>query len=292
MTATPPFPELLALIDSRSAALRDAVAAAPDLVATVPGCPEWTLRDLVTHTGKVQRFWAAAVTAADDSGPPTAEQLGDREPPSMSPGGDDPAGAGPTGGDGPSRAGLAGGAAAGATRGGHERHDVLLDWFAASTESLLTALRAAGPDTPCWAWWESSVAPLTAGTVARHQVQEAAVHAYDAQETIGSPEPIPAAAAVDGVSEFLTVCLGSRTPWPHRPARVAFQAIEGPSWTLDLSPSGATVGPAASGDPVTRLQGRASDLVLALYRRIPLADVRVDGDREVAGQLREWCRID
>ncbi len=251
MTATPPFPELLALVEGRSAALREAVGASTDPAAPVPGCPGWTLPDLVVHLGQVQRFWASAVTAADDTGPPTAEQIGDRTP-----------------------------------RG------ELLDWSAESTTLLVTALRAAGPEAPCWAWWGAGVAPLTAGAVARHQVQEAAVHAYDAQEAIGKPEQIPAAAAVDGVEEFLSVCLGALGPWPHRPARVSFQALEGPSWLVDLSPSGARPSPAAGGEPVTSVQGRASDLVLALYRRIPLADIRVTGDQEVADQLRDWSRID
>ncbi|MFC4064357.1 maleylpyruvate isomerase family mycothiol-dependent enzyme [Actinoplanes subglobosus] len=249
MTSTPPFPELLALIEGRSAAFREAVAAAPDLSVTVPGCPDWSLTDLVAHLGAVHRFWAAAVAAGDDSGPPSADQLGDREP-----------------------------------------HGDLLEWSATSTALLLAALRDAGPDAPCWAWWGASDAPLTSSAVARHQVQEAAVHAFDAQESIGKAEPLPAAVAVDGVSEFLQVGLGSLGAWPHRPARVGFQAIEGPSWTLDLSPSGAKADPPASGEPVTRIQATASDLVLALYRRIPLADVRVDGDRSVAGELTEWAK--
>ncbi|GAA4962679.1 maleylpyruvate isomerase family mycothiol-dependent enzyme [Actinoplanes utahensis] len=252
MTSTPPFPELLSLIEARSAALRAAAAVVPDRTVAVPGCPGWSLTDLITHLGGVHRFWAATVALGDDSGPPAPEHHGDLAP-----------------------------------------HGDLLDWSAASTELLLSRLREAGPEAPSWAWWAGSdAAPLTAGAIARHQVQEAAVHAFDAQEAAGRPEPLPAAVAVDGVGEFLTVWMGSREAWPHRPARVAFQAIEGPSWTLDLSPAGARTDPPASGDPVTRVQATASDLVLALYRRIPLADVRVDGDREVAEQLVEWSRMD
>ncbi|WIM98246.1 maleylpyruvate isomerase family mycothiol-dependent enzyme [Actinoplanes oblitus] len=247
MTSTSPFPELVALVEERSAALREAVAAAPDPAVRVPGCPGWTLRDLLAHVGEVQRFWATAVTEADPSGPPSRER----------PGGPVPDGE-------------------------------LLDWSAESTRMLGAALRAAGPEAPCWAWWPATAAPHTAGAVARHQVQEAAVHAYDAGVSLGRPEPLPAAVAVDGVHEFLATGLGSLGPWPHRPARVQYQAIEGPSWTVDLSPSGATADPAASGEPVTRVQGTASDLVLLLYRRIPLDAVRIDGDREVAAQLRDW----
>ncbi len=247
MTETPPFAELLTLIDERSAALREAAGAASDLTGRVPGCPDWTLDDLVFHISAVQRFWAVVVTQADTSGPPTPEQRGNTEP------------------DGD-----------------------LLEWCAESTRLLLAALRAAEPDTPAWSWWADSGAPMTAGAIARHQVQEAAVHAYDAQESIGKPEPLPAAVAVDGVAEFLAVPLGSRGAWPNRPARITFAATEGPRWTLDLSPSGATVNPTASGDPVATVHASASDLVLALYGRIPFDNLRVDGDRSVLAELRAW----
>jgi uncharacterized protein (TIGR03083 family) len=247
MTHTPPYADLLSLIDDRSAVLRHAVAAAPDLSPRVPGCPDWSLTELVVHLGNVHRFWAEAVRRADPTGPPQRE-----------------AGDHPT-----SRA-------------------ELLDWSAESTRLLLATLGDADPETPCWTWWAASGAPQTAGAVARHQVQETAVHAYDGQETIGKPEPLPAAVAVDGVAELLTVGLGSLGAWPHRPARIVFTATEGPAWTVDVSPSGVTVDPAASGEPVATVHGSASELVLALYGRIPYDDLRVDGDRGVLAELRSW----
>ncbi|GAB2589150.1 hypothetical protein Aab01nite_41990 [Paractinoplanes abujensis] len=242
------FDHALTLIDERSAALRDAVAAAAVSDARVPGCPEWDLRDLVAHLGAVQRFWAAVVKAADPTGRPPQEAVGDQEP----------------------------------------RGD-LLQWSAESTSMLLEALRSATAETPAWAWWGASSSPLTVGAVARHQVQEAAVHARDAQETIGRPEPLPAPVAVDGVAEFLQVGLGSLGPWPHRPARVAFDAVDGPTSVADLTPAGVQLDPAAAGDPVTTVRGPASDLVLALYGRVPFDDLHVDGDREVLTQLRAWA---
>lgn len=45
---------------------------------------------------------------------------------------------------------------------------------------MLDAMRAAGPDRGCWTWWGNSQAPETSGAVARHQIQEIAVHTYDA----------------------------------------------------------------------------------------------------------------
>lgn len=238
------YPELLGLIDERSAAFRGALAVG-DPEARVPGCPDWSLRDLAAHLGGVQRFWAATVTAGPADGPPQTPI--DREP----------------------------------------RGD-LVEWSAESTRLLLESLRTTDADAACWTWWGASQAPMTAGAVARHQVQEAAVHARDAQETVGTPEPIPAGIAVDAIDEFLVVSLGSRGEWPHRPSRIALSAIEGPHWLVDLTPAGATSGPAASGEPVATLRGPASDLLLAIYQRIPLDDLTVEGDRAAVRELLDW----
>ncbi|WP_433726912.1 maleylpyruvate isomerase family mycothiol-dependent enzyme [Actinoplanes sp. CA-051413] len=243
MTQLLPFPELLDLIAERSAAFRQAVATG-DTAARVPGCPDWSLRDLVAHLGAVQRFWAEVVAAGPaDSAPEfvTSDPVGD-----------------------------------------------LVEWSAESTRLLIDALRVAGPDRDCWTWWGATEAPMTSGAVARHQVQEAAVHAWDAQETVGKPEPVPAAVAVDTIDELLVVTLGSIGAWPHRPARIALSAVEGPTWLVDLTPSGAKSGPAASGEPLATMRGSASDLVLAIYKRIPLESIEVDGDREAVEEFLAW----
>jgi uncharacterized protein (TIGR03083 family) len=173
----------------------------------------------------------------------------------------------------------------------------LLAWSARRTCALLDALRAAGPDAGCWTWWADSGRPATAGSVARHQVQEAAVHARDAQEAAGAPEPLPAALAVDAVDEFLHVGFGSMDGWPNSPARVALVADEGAAWTLILDATGASAvreppGPAAGAAPKpgATLSGPAGDLLLALYRRAPWngGALRVTGDVELVRQLVVW----
>jgi uncharacterized protein (TIGR03083 family) len=242
------YPEYLNLIDDRSAALRDAVRASPELTARVPGCPAWNVQDLVAHLGQVQRFWSVVVAAGPADGPPPRESIPDPVP----------------AGD-------------------------LLEWSASSTRLLLAALGSAGPDAPSWTWWPTSGAPQTASAVARHQVEEAAVHAYDAQEAIGKPAPLPIGVAVDGVAEFLQVTFGAEGPWPDPPSRVLFATDEGPSWLLDLSDTGATVDPAAPGDPpAATVQGPASDILLALYDRIPLSRLHIDGDAGLVGRLKTW----
>jgi hypothetical protein len=65
----PAFDDLLSQIEDRSAALRAAAAGTP-AQARVPGCPDWSLHDLIAHLGGVQRFWAAVVQAGPADGPP------------------------------------------------------------------------------------------------------------------------------------------------------------------------------------------------------------------------------
>jgi uncharacterized protein (TIGR03083 family) len=168
----------------------------------------------------------------------------------------------------------------------------VLGLLADATRQLLEALRAADPGTPAWAWWAASGAPMTAGAIARHQVQEAAVHAFDAQEAIGKPEPLPAVVAVDGVAEFLSVGLSSLGGWPHGPARVAFAAAEGPRHLVDLSAGGVTVDPATPAGPAVTVHAPASDLVLALYGRTALTDLPADGDRSILPRLAAWIRTE
>lgn len=254
---TPGSPELrftdwLELIEERSAVLRKAAEAAP-VEARIPGCPDWTVRNLLTHVGQVQRFWAATVAAGPAVRPPSDEAVGDRMP----------------GSD-------------------------LSSWSAASTALLLDALRTAGPDTGCWTWWAESGNAATSGSVARHQVQEAAVHARDAQEAAGVAEPLPPALAADALDEFLHVGFGSMDGWPHAPARVALVTDEGPAWTLILDTTGASAvrgGPGDGPEPGATISGPASDLLLALYRRAPWdgdGTLRVTGDPALVRQLVVW----
>jgi uncharacterized protein (TIGR03083 family) len=244
------FREMLTFIEDRSAALRVA-AAEVALDSLVPGCPDWSVRDLVVHLGEVQRTWAYIVAAGPSDEPPDEDEV-----PGVEPGED------------------------------------LLAWSAESTGELVRALAAAGPDQGCWTWWAQagSAAPGTAGSVARHQVQEAAVHAFDAQEAAGHGEPLPAAVAADGVGEFLTVGLASLGPWPHEPGQVALDPADAATWVVDLDADGATTLPpgTAAVKPGAWLRGPASDLVLTLYGRNAPGDVEIDGDSELAEQLLEW----
>ncbi|MET7665988.1 maleylpyruvate isomerase family mycothiol-dependent enzyme [Streptomyces sp. NPDC005463] len=163
----------------------------------------------------------------------------------------------------------------------------LLARSAAATQELIAALRAAGPAVGCWTWWGDSNVPTTSGAVARHQVQEAAVHAFDAQLATGTPRPVPAVVALDGIAEFIGVSHGTAGPWPHEPSRIGLHAAEGESWLIDLTASGSHV---IDGHHETAadLHGSASDLLLTLHGRLPLDSLRSEGDRATLVNLLSW----
>ncbi|MFB7669572.1 maleylpyruvate isomerase family mycothiol-dependent enzyme [Kitasatospora sp. NPDC056138] len=163
----------------------------------------------------------------------------------------------------------------------------LLARSATATHELIAALRAAGPATGCWTWWGDSDVPMTSGAVARHQIQEAAVHAFDAQLATGTPQPIPAVVALDGITEFIGVSHGTAGPWPHEPVRIGLHAAEGESWLVDLTASGSyiTDGPH---ETAASLHGSASNLLLTLHGRLPLDSLRSEGDRATLENLLRW----
>ncbi|GAA0813673.1 maleylpyruvate isomerase family mycothiol-dependent enzyme [Spirilliplanes yamanashiensis] len=173
------------------------------------------------------------------------------------------------------------------------QREALMAWYAASVRELLSSLRAAGPDRGCWTWWGRSQSPRTSGAVARHQLQQLAVHTYDAQVTVGAPQPLPGEVALDGVEEFLTTCCATTTPWPHKPAVVDYHATEGRSWRVLLSADGARATRLPSGGAGLEAAdvaawGTAHELVMFFYGRIRTESLRTEGDRGIFDQLIAW----
>ena len=145
----------------------------------------------------------------------------------------------------------------------------LLAWLGWCTYSLTSALREVGPDAPCWAWWPQ---PHTAGAVGRHQAQEASVHRWDAEGVTGSAAPLHDGLAEDGVPEFIEIMVGADLA--SLPGTVTLTATDtGASWRVAGTPAGG-----GSGTRTSELRASASDLVLMLYRRLPVPDDAVVGD--------------
>ncbi|MER6312485.1 maleylpyruvate isomerase family mycothiol-dependent enzyme [Streptomyces sp. NPDC001581] len=168
--------------------------------------------------------------------------------------------------------------------------EALLAWYAESNELLLSALREAGPERECWAWWGAGVSPTNAWGVARRRVHEVLVHTYDAQLAAGAVQPMPADVAIDGVAEFLDTCNSTPAAWPHEAATIHYHATEGRSWLLALDGAGAWPAPLTedAAPASASATGTAEQLLLFVWGRLTLSDLKSEGDQQVFVQLIAW----
>jgi uncharacterized protein (TIGR03083 family) len=169
----------------------------------------------------------------------------------------------------------------------------LVDAFKAAAVHLVAALREADQSHPCWTWarWRQDVAFVT-----RHQVQEAAVHHWDAAHAARAGAEIEPAVAADSVDEFLHFSVASDDD-PDEPTTsplegaLSFRALDtGDAWTLtDGRPGTAVVATGlAGGAPV--LEAPAADLLLWLYQRVDLDTSAVPAD--LLARFRGICFTD
>jgi uncharacterized protein (TIGR03083 family) len=165
----------------------------------------------------------------------------------------------------------------------------LAEMYRAGRTKLLATLGSADPAMPMWTWSQDK----TAGFVIRRMAQETAVHLWDANAAGGTIQPIAAALASDGIDEFLTHMLpdGRKEAAPVG-GSVHIHCGDVPGeWTVSETGDGFAVAHEhAKGDCAIR--GAASDILLTLWRRAPLSDVDVVGDREVAERFIAHTSLD
>lgn len=172
-----------------------------------------------------------------------------------------------------------------------ELPDEPASWYQNALDELVTELRAAGPDSPAWTWWGE---PRTAGAIARHQVQEAMVHRWDAETAAGrAPGAFAADAALDGVDEFLSTVLVA-SEGPSLGGVVALAAADGDRverrWVVDGRGDRPVMGDDGL-DADAELRGEPRALVLALYRRVPMTALRVTGDVDRAERFLSYADL-
>lgn len=158
----------------------------------------------------------------------------------------------------------------------------LLGTFRSGATHLVDVLAAADPSAHVWTW-----APTRqdVGFVVRHQVQEAAVHHWDARHAAGGGLVIEPLVAADGVDEFLNYSLSSAEdpadpPRPALDATFALRCDDAPhAWTVTDGPTPGTVAAAkgATAD-IPGIDASASDLLLWLYGRVELQPGPVPAD--------------
>jgi uncharacterized protein (TIGR03083 family) len=159
--------------------------------------------------------------------------------------------------------------------------DQLVTAFEDGARRLVDVLGRADQSASCWTWSDQKdVAFIT-----RHQVQEAAVHAWDAANAAGRDLAIDAKVAADSVDEFLSFSLATESDaredsLPPLDGRFGLRAADtGDSWLVrDGVVPGSVTAERDVPDDVPAVAAPAADLLLWLYRRreLPLDGVPAD----------------
>jgi uncharacterized protein (TIGR03083 family) len=232
-----------------------ALAAVPasGLGADVRSCPGWTVERLIGHTGRVHRWATSFLALGDDEGEPD-------------PGPRPPAG------------------------------EAILPWYRETLDGLLAELDRHDPSEPV----RSFVGAADVAFWFRRQAHEVAVHRWDAEDAVtpGGAAAFGPDLAADGIDEWFDL-------WIHRatvvkgdgvPAALAGASLHvhctdtAGEWIVRLTAEGPAVERAhAKGDAA--LRGVASDLLLALWHRVPLSSVDVVGDADRAEAILDLVHV-
>ena len=152
--------------------------------------------------------------------------------------------------------------------------DQLIERFRAGALNLVEVLRHADPQAPCWTWAPTQ---QNVGFIQRHQVQEAAVHRWDAEHAAGRAVALDVPASVDSVEEFLTFSVVTPDdpldpPRPDLAGAFVLRATDvEAAWTVADGSQPGTVRFDRGVEPdLPVVSGTASDLLLWLYGRVEL----------------------
>jgi uncharacterized protein (TIGR03083 family) len=152
----------------------------------------------------------------------------------------------------------------------------------AGVGTVAEVLAAADPAAANWTWTSDQ----TAGWVIRRMAHETAIHRCDADEAAGRPVTIEAELASDGIDEFLTWFIGDVAEGAAPVGGSVHLHCTDVAGEWTVRPDGdrfVVTREHAKGD--CALRGPAADLLLALWRRRPLATVDVVGDADVAARF-------
>jgi len=145
---------------------------------------------------------------------------------------------------------------------------MLIPWLDEGLTELSGLLRAASPHDEVWTFGPT---PHLMSFWYRRQAQEASVHLWDAQSALGISEPIEETLAADGVAEvfdvFIPRQLGrGRMQLPSEGIRI----VLADGRTFDFGEK-----------IIGEVRGSASDILLALWHRVPATALTSDADERV-----------
>jgi uncharacterized protein (TIGR03083 family) len=208
----------------------------------VPTCPGWSLAQLFRHVGRGDR-WAAQIVRdrLDQPLDPRAVE-GGKPPP-------DPADA--------------------------------ISWMHGGAQLLVDAVELSGVETPVWTF----LGPRPANWWIRRRLHETAVHRADAAIATGGEFTLDAHIAADGITEWLervSIQAGSDgAPLPLADGNTLHLHATDPGlgeageWTVGVEGSGITWSQ-EHGKGSVALRGGATELLLAMTRRVSVADTGIE----------------
>ncbi len=215
----------------------------------VPTCPDWSLNQLFRHVGRGDR-WAAQIVK---------DKLDHYLDPRSVEGGKPP----PDPGD-------------------------AISWLHGGAQRLVDAVELSGVETPVWTF----LGPRPANWWIRRRLHEVAVHRADAAITIGSEFTLEADVAADGLTEWLErVAIQAGSDGATLPLddgnTLHLHATdpglgEAGEWTLRVDENGISWSH-EHGKGSAALRGGATELLLAMTRRVCIADTDIElfGDHAV-----------
>lgn len=220
-----------------------------DQATPIPTCPGWTIGQLFRHVGRGDRWAAQIVRDRMDSFLDFRSVEGGKPPPDL---------------------------------------DDAISWLNGGARRLVDAVELTGVETPVWTF----LGPRPANWWIRRRLHENAVHRADAALALGADFALEPAVAADGIEEFLErIAIRAGADGAELPLEggdtVHLHATDpgldsAGEWTIRLD-EGAVTWAHEHGKGTVALRGPATELLLAMTRRVPLANtgIALFGDESV-----------
>lgn len=162
----------------------------------------------------------------------------------------------------------------------------VVEWFEGGARALIDLLAVLDLERRIWTWSRGR----TTAFVPRRMAHETSIHRWDAENAVGDAEPIEPGVAADGIDELLFVFLPAVAPLDSPPGtsvHIHTTDVEG-EWLVRLEEEPVLTREHAKGDAA--LRGPASDVLLALWGRLPPEAVEIHGDLKAVDDLRGFLR--
>ncbi len=160
----------------------------------------------------------------------------------------------------------------------------LLTEYRAGLNELIGVLSSIDPARSCWTW----AGIHDVAWVIRRMAHETTVHAWDAHRATGNTSDIDAALASDGIDEFVHVMVKSNMREEEGPltgsVHIHCTDVDG-EWLIVPTGTSEVVVTREHAKGDCAIRGSASQLLLGLWRRIPMSSLEVIGSSDVAIQF-------